>query len=95
MRSSRQSLQGLLALALLGTGASVVTAPPAQPTASVASAHAPGQPGNPMLPAPGQAAAPHDNRQWLRSRRTPSRYRSLRRSTGTHKQNRRRALAGR
>lgn len=91
MRSSRQTLSGLLAAALLGTGASVVTSPTV-PTASVASAHTPG---NPMLATQQAPAAPHDERRWLRTRRTPSRYRSLRQSTGTHKQNRRRALAGR
>lgn len=91
MRSSRQTLSGLLAAALLGTGASVVTSPTV-PTASVASAHTPG---NPMLATQQAPAAPHDERRWLRTRRTPSRYRSLRQSTGTHKQNRRRQLAGR
>lgn len=94
MRSTRQSLSGLLAAALLGTGVSVVTSPTV-PTASVASAHTPGAPGNPMLATQQAPAAPHDERRWLRTRRTPSRYRSLRQSTGTHKQNRRRALAGR
>lgn len=95
MRSSRQTLSGLLAAALLGTGASVVSVSPAQPTASVASAHGSNHPGNPMLATQQAPAAPHDERRWLRTRRTPSRYRSLRQSTGTHKQNRRRALAGR
>lgn len=95
MRSARHALLAASALALLGTGASVVSVSPAQPTASVASAHPPGAPGNPMLATQQAPAAPHDERRWLRTRRTLSRYRSLRQSTGTHKQNRRRALAGR
>lgn len=90
MQRSRSALLALSAMALMGTGASVVSPAPAQPTASASSAT---QPGNPML-AVDTAQSPHDRRQWLRSRRTPSRYRSLRRSTGTHKQNRRRLLAG-
>ena len=92
MRSARHALLAASALALLGTGVSVVSVSPAQPTASVASAH---PPGNPMLATQQAPAAPHDERRWLRTRRPPSRYRSLRQSTGTHKQNRRRALAGR
>lgn len=95
MRSTRSALLAASVIALLGTGASVVSTTPAQPTAAVASATAPNAPGNPML-AVGQApVAPHDQRQWLCSRRTPARYRNLRKATGTHKQNRRRALAAR
>lgn len=95
MRSARNALMAASAVALLGAGATAVGVGPAVPTASVASAHTPGWPGNPMLATRPAPSAPHDNRQWLRSRRTSSRYRSLRQSTGTHKQNRRRALAGR
>lgn len=49
----------------------------------------------PASTAPGQPASPDDRRRWLRSRYTSPRYRGLRKSTGTHKQNRRRLLAGR
>ena len=91
----RASLLAASAVALLGAGtATVVTPATTQPTASVASAHTPNAPGNPMLATQPTPAAPHDRRRWLRSRHTPSRYRSLRKSTGTHKQNRRRQLAG-
>lgn len=95
MRSARNALMAASAMALLGVGAGVASTTPSVPTASVASAHMPGAPGNPMLATRQAPAAPHDERRWLRTRRTPSRYRSLRQSTGTHKQNRRRALAGR
>lgn len=91
MRSARHALLAASTMALMGTGASVVSTPAVQRTADVASAT---QPGNPILAAQQAPVAPHDRRQWLRSRRTPSRYRSLRKSTGTHKQNRRRQLAG-
>lgn len=95
MRSARNALTAASVVALLGAGATAVGVGPAVPTASVASAHTPGQPGNPMLATQPTPSAPHDNRRWLSSRHTPSRYRNLRQSTGTHKQNRRRLLAGR
>lgn len=84
-----------LALGALGSMASAgfnVVGPTTGRTADVASAHSPNAPGNPMLA--NQAVAPADQRrQWLRARRSRG-ARALRKATGTHKQNRRRALAG-
>ena len=93
----RRATTALAVATLAAAGIANVVAPAqveAQRTADVAAAHKPNAPGNPMLAAD-PTQAPHDRPQWLRSRRTPSRYRSLRKSTGTHKQNRRRLLAGR
>lgn len=92
MRSARQALLAASSLALLGTGASVVSTPGLAP--GLSEARSAGQNLPPVLPAPGQPVSPDDRRQWLRSRYTSPRYRPLRKSTGTHKQNRRRQLAG-
>ena len=95
MRSARQALLTASALALLGTGASVVSTPGLAP--GLSEARSAGQNLPPVLPAPGQPGqpvSPDDRHQWLRSRYTSPRYRPLRKSTGTHKQNRRRQLAG-
>lgn len=94
-RASFLATSALALGALAAAGFSVARATPSVPTASVASAHTPSAPGNPMLAGVDAPASPDDRRRWLRSRHTPSRYRNLRQSTGTHKQNRRRALAGR
>ncbi len=93
MRSARQALLAASALALLGTGASVVSTPDLAP--GLSEARSAGQNLPPVLPAPGQPVSPDDRRRrWLRSRYTSPRYRPLRKSTGTHKQNRRRQLEG-
>lgn len=93
MRRASQILLAASAMAMLGAAGVATTSP--VPTASASQATTPNAPGNPMLAGAGTPTAPHDQRRWLRSRHTPSRYRNLRQSTGTHKQNRRRALAGR
>ena len=93
MRRARNSLVVAGAMAMMAASAVSTGVSPTGRTADVASAHTPNAPGNPMLA--NQTVAPADQRrQWLRTRRSRS-ARSLRKPTGTHKQNRRRALAAR